>query len=184
MLQPQTGPALLRGRLFAALALTAGGIRHGVAFVEDDDAIEIRAQPIDDLPDARDLLLARIGAQRGVGGEKDALLQPDRRALAEARQRRDQQPFLPSADQSRCASSISLSDLEIHRARRRPFSQLSRMMPATWRPLPAPVPSPRNQPRRKRMAARHRRAQPRPDRRSRRRSRIRRDGRHAPRRHR
>ena len=28
---------------------------------------------------------------------------------------------MPSADQSRCASSISLSDLLIHTARRRPF---------------------------------------------------------------
>jgi hypothetical protein len=31
----------------------------------------------------------------------------------------------PSADQSRCGSSISLSDLEIQTARRRAFSQLS-----------------------------------------------------------
>src|ERR1035438_10506881 len=31
-----------------------------------------------------------------------------------------------------------------------PFSQLSRRMPATWRPFPAPVPSPSIQPRRKR----------------------------------
>ncbi len=59
---------------------------------------------------------------------------------------------MPSADQSRCASSISLSDLEIQTAWRRPLSQLSSRMPATWRPLPAPVPSPRNQPRRKRTA--------------------------------
>ena len=47
---------------------------------------------------------------------------------------------------------MSLSDLLIQTARRRPFSQLSRMMPATWRPLPAPVPSPSIQPRRKRTA--------------------------------
>ena len=59
---------------------------------------------------------------------------------------------MPSADQSRCASSISLSDLLIQTARRRPLSQLSSRMPATCRPLPAPVPSPRNQPRRKRTA--------------------------------
>ena len=58
----------------------------------------------------------------------------------------------PSADQSRWASSISLSDFDTQTARRRPFSQLSSRMPATWRPLPAPVPSPRNQPRRKRTA--------------------------------
>src|SRR3546814_13684301 len=50
--------------------------------------------------------------------------------------------------QSRCASSSRRSDTEIQTARRRPLSQLSRMMPATWRPLPAPVPSPRNHPRR------------------------------------
>ena len=53
-----------------------------------------RAQPVDDLPDARNLLVARVGAQRGVGGEKDALLQTDRRALAEARERCDQQALL------------------------------------------------------------------------------------------
>ena len=52
----------------------------------------------------------------------------------------------PSADQSRCASSISLSDFEIHTALRRPRSQLSRMMPAACRPLPLPVPSPRKKP--------------------------------------
>ena len=50
---------------------------------------------------------------------------------------------MPSADQSRCASSISLSDLLIQTARRRPLSQLSSRMPATCRPLPAPVPSPK-----------------------------------------
>ena len=59
---------------------------------------------------------------------------------------------MPSADQSRCASSISLSDFEIQTALRRPCSQLSRMMPADWRPLPAPVPSPSMKPRRNRTA--------------------------------
>jgi hypothetical protein len=57
---------------------------------------------------------------------------------------------MPSADQSRCASSISLSDLLIHTALRRPWSQLSRMIAADWRPLPTPVPSPSMKPRRKR----------------------------------
>jgi hypothetical protein len=38
---------------------------------------------------------------------------------------------MPSADQSRCASSISLSDLLIHTALRRPCSQLSRMIRRT-----------------------------------------------------
>ena len=37
---------------------------------------------------------------------------------------------MPSADQSRWASSINLSDLLIQTARRRPFSQLSSRMPA------------------------------------------------------
>ena len=59
---------------------------------------------------------------------------------------------MPSADQSRCASSISLSDLLIHTALRRPWSQLSRMIAADWRPLPTPVPSPIMKPRRKRAA--------------------------------
>src|SRR3546814_2718832 len=59
---------------------------------------------------------------------------------------------MPSADQSRCASSSSLSDLEIQTALRRPLIQLSRMIPADWRPLPAPVPSPSMKPRRKRTA--------------------------------
>ena len=59
---------------------------------------------------------------------------------------------MPSADQSRCASSISLSDFEIQTALRRPCIQLSRMMPADWRPLPTPVPSPSMKPRRKRTA--------------------------------
>ena len=81
------------GGLVAAFALAAGGVLHGVALVEDDDAVEIGAQPFDDLLDARNLLVARVGAQRGVGREQDAFLQTDRRALAEARQRRDQQPL-------------------------------------------------------------------------------------------
>ena len=58
----------------------------------------------------------------------------------------------PRAFQSRCASSSSLSDLEIQTARLRPLSQLSSTIPATCRPLPAPVPSPRNQPLRNRTA--------------------------------
>ena len=62
---------------------------------------------------------------------------------------------MPSADQSRCASSISLSDLLIHTALRRPCSQLSRMIAADWRPLPTPVPSPSMKPRRKRTAFGH-----------------------------
>ena len=69
VLKPKPGAALLRGGLVAALSLAAGGVLHGVALVEDDDAVEIGAQPFDDLLDARNLLVARVGAQRGVGGE-------------------------------------------------------------------------------------------------------------------
>ncbi|CEG10272.1 hypothetical protein BN961_03710 [Afipia felis] len=57
---------------------------------------------------------------------------------------------MPSADQSRCASSISLSDLEIQTALRRPCIQLSSTMLADSRPFPTPVPSPMKKPRRKR----------------------------------
>jgi hypothetical protein len=77
-------------------------------------------QPVDDLVDAG-FLPAFVGAQRGIGGEKDALGQRDVAPLREARQRRDQQPLLPSADQSRCASSSSLSLFEIQSALRRPW---------------------------------------------------------------
>ena len=93
MLQPKPGAALLRRSLVAAFALPAGRVLHRVRLVENNHAVEIGAQPFHDLFDPRNLLVARVGAQRGVGGEKDALLQPDRRALAEPRQRRHQQPF-------------------------------------------------------------------------------------------
>ena len=94
VLQAKAGAALLRCRLVAAFALAARGILHGVRLVEDDHAVEIGAQPFHDLFDPRSLHRpARVGAQRGIGGEQDALLQPDRRALAEARQRRHQKPF-------------------------------------------------------------------------------------------
>ncbi|CEG06713.1 hypothetical protein BN961_00083 [Afipia felis] len=49
---------------------------------------------------------------------------------------------MPSALQSRCASSNSLSDFEIQTALRRPCIQLSKMIAADSRPLPTPVPSP------------------------------------------
>src|SRR3546814_998082 len=52
VLEPQTGTALLRGRLLAAFALAAGGVGHRVRFVEDDHAVEVGAQPVDDLLDA------------------------------------------------------------------------------------------------------------------------------------
>ncbi len=61
VLQAQARSSLLGGRLVATFALAAGGVLHGVAFVEDDDPVEVGAQPIDDLADARNLLLARVG---------------------------------------------------------------------------------------------------------------------------
>ena len=67
VLEPQARAALLRGGLVAAFALAAGGVLHGVALVENDHSVEVGAQPFDDLPDARKLLAALVGAQRGVG---------------------------------------------------------------------------------------------------------------------
>ena len=93
MLEPQARAPLLRGRLVAALALAADRVLHGVALVEDDHSVEIGAQPFDDLPDARKLFSALIGTQRSVGRKKDTFRQPDRRALPEARKRRDEQPL-------------------------------------------------------------------------------------------
>ena len=62
VLQAQPGAPLLRGGLITAFAFVASGVLHGMALVEDDDTIEIGAQPIDDLPDARNLRVARVGA--------------------------------------------------------------------------------------------------------------------------
>ena len=56
VLQPEARPTLLRGLNIAALAFAAAGVLHGVAFVEDDDAIEFLAEPVDDLADARALV--------------------------------------------------------------------------------------------------------------------------------
>ena len=67
VLEPQARAALLRGGLVAAFALAADGVLHGVALVENDHSVEVGAQPFDDLPDARKLLAALVGAQRGVG---------------------------------------------------------------------------------------------------------------------
>ena len=67
VLEPQARAALLRGGLVAAFALAANRVLHGVALVEDDHSVEVGAQPFDDLPDARKLLAALVGAQRGVG---------------------------------------------------------------------------------------------------------------------
>ena len=141
------------GGLVAALALAAGGVLHGVGLVEDDDAVEIGAQPFDDLLDPRSLLVALVGAQRGVGGEQDAFRQTDRRALAEARQRRDQQPL--HAERRPVAlrvldQLVGLGDPDRAAAALQPVvEQDAGDLPA----LAAPVPSPRNQPRRKRTAS-------------------------------
>ena len=89
VLQAETRLALLRRLLLAALALVAGGVGHGMRFVEDDDAVEVAAEPVDDLLNAARLFALRLGAQGRVGGEEDAFLERDRRALAEARERHD-----------------------------------------------------------------------------------------------
>ena len=62
VLKAKPGTALLRGGLVAAFSLAAGGVLHGMALVENDDPVEIGAQPFDDLPDPRNLLVARVGA--------------------------------------------------------------------------------------------------------------------------
>ena len=89
MLKAQARLALLRRLLLAPAPLVAGGVGHGVGLVEDDDAVEAAAEPVDDLLHAARLLAARLGAQGGVGGEEDAFLERDRGALPEARQRHD-----------------------------------------------------------------------------------------------
>ena len=55
VLQAQSRASLLRWCLVASLAFGAGGVRHRMAFVEHDDAIEIRSQPLDDLLNQRTL---------------------------------------------------------------------------------------------------------------------------------
>ena len=89
VLQPQSGLALLRGFLFAAFSLVAGGVGHGVGFVKHDEAVKTAAQPVDDLLNAAGLVAFRLSAQGGVGGEQDAFLERDRCTLAEARQWHD-----------------------------------------------------------------------------------------------
>ena len=78
VLEPQARAALLRRLLIAALGLAAAGVLHGVALVEDDHAVEVAAEPVDDLLHARRLRLALGRAQRRVGGEEDALVEADR----------------------------------------------------------------------------------------------------------
>ena len=58
MLQAQSCAALLRRQLVAAITLLACGIRHGVRFVKENDAVEIFAEPIEYLVEARALAIA------------------------------------------------------------------------------------------------------------------------------
>jgi hypothetical protein len=66
-----------------------------MGFVEDDHAVKVAAQPGQDLVEARRFVLALGRAQRGVGNEQDALVQPDGCALAVARQGLHQEALLP-----------------------------------------------------------------------------------------
>jgi len=60
MLQPKPGATLLRRCLVAALAFAARGVLHRVRLVEDDDPIEIGAQPFHDLFDPRYFFVAPV----------------------------------------------------------------------------------------------------------------------------
>ena len=62
VLKPESRTSLLRGGLVASLSLAASGVLHGMALVENDHPVEIGAQPFDDLPNPRNLLVARVGA--------------------------------------------------------------------------------------------------------------------------
>jgi hypothetical protein len=81
MLEAQSGKALLRGRLLAAGAGASCGIGHGVGFIEQDHAVEIGAEPVEDLLETGVFAAAVGTAQRGVGGEEYALPQLDRLPL-------------------------------------------------------------------------------------------------------
>src|SRR3546814_9961928 len=63
---PKPGTSLLRRLLFAANPLAARGIGHRMRFVEDDHAVEVGAQPFDDLVDPARLAFARLTAQRRI----------------------------------------------------------------------------------------------------------------------
>ena len=71
--------ALLGGLLRATAALAAaGGVGHGVGFVEDDHPVKVGAQPGDNLVQPRGPIPARRLPQGGVGRVEDAPVQPDR----------------------------------------------------------------------------------------------------------
>ena len=66
-MEAQPGAALQGAFRLAVLGFGAGGVGHGVGFVEDDDAVELVAavflqgagEPFDDLVEARRLAVAR-----------------------------------------------------------------------------------------------------------------------------
>ena len=62
MLQAQSSTSLLRGGAIAPFGFAATGILHGMAFVEDNDPVEVGPQPIDDLLHPRNPVFARVGA--------------------------------------------------------------------------------------------------------------------------
>ena len=97
VLEAQSGASLLRGRDLAARAGGAGGVGHGVGFVEYDRPVEgvsavlveAAGEPVDDLFETRPPALAGGASERGVGGEQDALGTRDVRALTELAERDD-----------------------------------------------------------------------------------------------
>jgi hypothetical protein len=93
VLQAQARPALLRGLVSPRSPFDR---RHWPwhGFRRRGSPRRNPPQPVDDLVDAGFLGPAFFRAQRGIGGEEDALGERDVAALREARQRRDQQPLL------------------------------------------------------------------------------------------
>ena len=89
VLQREASEALLGRLLVAAVGLFAGGVRHGVAFVESDDPIEPFPKPGRHLVEAGGFPLAFGRTQRGISDEKDAFGETDVAALAELRERYD-----------------------------------------------------------------------------------------------
>src|SRR3546814_147665 len=57
--------------------------------IEDDDAVEVAPQPVDDLSDPGALALALGRAQRGIGGEEDGIAQLNGGTLPVLRERDD-----------------------------------------------------------------------------------------------
>ena len=62
--------------------LITAGVEARLVDVTDLPWTEV--DTLDDLAHARGLLITRVRSQRRIGGEEDALIQPDRRALAKA----------------------------------------------------------------------------------------------------